>query len=448
MVELGLRYDWYGTPTEAANRFVVFDPMTVSLLQVGKNGPGNAYNQSNLNFQPRVGISWDVFGNGHTVVRTAYAIMSDQPVTGLVTGLASNPPFAFPVSFVPSTTTPFVSLTNGFSAASGSVSPTSVAHNYKDSYLQSYNFNIQQQLAHSVGVMVGYFGSKGTDLNIARNYNQFINGVRPFPALSASSPIDPGMRLSNITVYEGVGNSNYSGLWARATKSISHGLTFETSYTWSHSIDYNSRNVEGVVVQNSYNLRGDRGSSDFDVRHRWVFSGVYSPLFRQNHWGAGWEFAVIAQAQTGNPTNFFTTNTTLTGNQNIRPSVTGPVQTGYSPAPNGNATNVLYIQNPGVFVNQGNAFGNLGRNVVTGPGFVNVDVSLVKNTKFGERLVWQVRADAFDVFNRTNFQNYAPVGLPGMVVGTPTFGLLTGTRFPPGDVGSSRQLQLAMKLIF
>jgi len=448
MLELGLRYDWYGTPTEAQNRFVEFDPAAVSLVQVGTHGLDNAYNQSNLNFQPRVGVSWDVFGNGHTVVRTAYAIMTDQPVTGLVTGLASNPPFAFPVSFVTTAATPFVSFTNAFSAASGSVSPTSVAHDYKDSYLQSYNFNIQQQLGHSVGVMIGYFGSKGTNLNIARNYNQFVNGVRPFPALSAASPIDPGMRLSNITVYESVGNSNYNGMWLRATKSISHGLTFETSYTWSKSIDYNSRNVQGVVVQDSNNIRNDRGLSDFDARHRWVFSGVYSPLFRQNKWGGGWQFAIIAQAQSGNPTNFFTTNTTLTGNQNIRPSITGPVETGFSPARNGNATAIQYIQNPEVFVNQGNAFGNLGRNTIIGPGFVNVDVSLVKNTKLGERLNWQIRADAFDIFNRPNFQNYAPVGLPGMVLGTPTFGLLTGTRFPPGDAGSSRQLQLAMKLMF
>jgi hypothetical protein len=374
--------------------------------------------------------------------------MTDQPVTGLVLGLASNPPFAFPVNFAPTAATPFVSLTNAFSLASGSVSPTSVAHGYKDSYLQSYNFNIQHKLGSSVGLMAGYFGSKGTDLNIARNYNQFINGVRPYPALAADSPIDPGMRLSNITVYESVGNSEYNGLWLRASKSISRGVTFETSYTFSRSIDYNSRNVEGVTVQNSYNIRGDRGLSDFDVRHRWVFSGVYSPLFGQGRWAGGWEFAVIAQVQSGNPTNFFTTNTTLTGNETIRPSVTGPVQTGYSPATNGNATAVTYIQNPGVFFNQGNAFGNLGRNVVIGPGFVNLDLSLVKNTKFGERVTWQVRADAFDVLNHANLQNYAPGQLPGMIFGSLTFGLLTGTRFPPGDEGSSRQLQLAMKLMF
>ncbi len=257
------------------------------------------------------------------------------------------------------------------------------------------------------------------------------------------------MRLSNITAYESGGNSSYNGLWVRATKSVSHGLTFETSYTFSKSIDYNSRNVQGVVVQDSNNIRNDRGLSDFDVRHRFVFSGVYAPTFGHTKLSEGWQFAVIAQAQTGNPTNFFTTNNTLTGNQNIRPSVTGPIITGFSPATNGNATAVTFIQNPGVFFNQGNAFGNLGRNVVEGPSFVNVDVSLVKNTRFGERLTWQIRADAFNVFNQANLQNYAPVGpATGMVLGSPTFGLLTGTRFPPGDSGSSRQFQLAMKLMF
>jgi hypothetical protein len=95
-----------------------------------------------------------------------------------------------------------------------------------------------------------------------------------------------------------------------------------------------------------------------------------------------------------------------------------------------------------VFVNPGNAFGNLGRNVVIGPGFSDLDFSLVKDTKITERVTWEVRADAFDLFNVHNF------GQPGSVLNTATFGLITNTRFPPGDSGSSRQLQIAMKLMF
>jgi outer membrane receptor protein involved in Fe transport len=443
-LNLGLRWDWYGTPTEAENRYIVFDPTTVSLLPVGRSGgPALAYNQNDKNFEPRVGLVWDPFQKGRTVVRASYAIMTDQPIIGLTTPLAANPPYAFPVSFSPTASVPYVSFSNAYALAGGSVAPGSVAHNYKDAYVSEWNFNVQQQLGNNYALSVGYMGSKGTDLNIGRNYNQFINGLRPFPVLSASSPIDPGKPLANITVYESDGNSSYNALTATFTRQFAKGLQFNTNYTFAKSIDYNSRNHQGVVVQDSYNLRNDRGLSDYDVRHRWVLSGVYDLPFHGNRFKEGWEFSLIEQVQTGNPINFHLSTTALTGLAGVRPDVTGPVVTGYSPATNRNATNVTYIQNPGVFVNQGAThFGNLGRNVVIGPGFSNLDFSMVKNTKINERFTWQIRADAFDLLNQANW------GQPGSVVGTATFGLITSTRFPPGDSGSSRQLQLAMKVIF
>jgi hypothetical protein len=187
-LDLGLRYDWYGTPTEAENRFVVFNPTSDALERVGANGgPSTAYNQSDLNFEPRVGFAYDVFGTGKTVVRGAYAIFVDQPITGLVSGLVNNPPFALPVTLAATAAQP-VTFANAYSLASGTIAPVSVAHNYKDANVQSWNFNIQQQLGNSYGMMIGYFASKGTDLNVERNYNQPINGVRPYAALSSSSP--------------------------------------------------------------------------------------------------------------------------------------------------------------------------------------------------------------------------------------------------------------------
>jgi hypothetical protein len=449
MVTLGLRYDWYGTPTEAQNRFVVFDSATDTLQHVGQgSGPGLAYNQ-NGRFEPRIGLAWDPFKNGKTVVRSAYAIMTDQPTLGLVTGLAGNPPYAFPISYSPTAALPFVTLANAFPAASGSVAPVSIAHNYKDAYVSEWNFNVQQQLAHDFGLMIGYFASKGSDLNIERNYNQFINGVRPYAVLSSSSPIDPGLPLSNILVYESDGNSSYNGLWLTVQKRLSKGLQFSGSYTYSKSIDDNSRNVQGLTVQDSYNLRGDRGLSDFDARNRLVLSGIYTLPFKGNRLKEGWQMSLIETLQSGNPINFHLSNTSFTGAAVLRPNVTGPVTTGLTPATNGSATSVTYIRNPGVFINQGTTpgttlgFGDLGRNVIIGPGVSNLDINLVKNTKLTERITWQFRADAFDLFN------HAVLTQPVSTIGSSTLGLITGgTRAPAGDFGSSRQLQLAMKLIF
>jgi outer membrane receptor protein involved in Fe transport len=443
-VELGLRYDWFGTPTEGGNRFVVFDPAADALVRTS-----HLYNQSALNFQPRLGLAWDVFHDGRTLVRSAYAIMYDQPVTGIVTGLATNPPFAFPINFATAGTG--LSFANAFGQASGAVSPRSIQQDYKDAYVQSYNFNIQQQLGNDFGLMVGYFGSKGTHLNITRNINQPINGVKPYAALSASSPILPGSPLgATILLQDFGGNSNYNALWVTATKQFAKGLQFNTSYTFSKSIDYNSRNNQGLTVQDSYNIRNDRGLSDFDARHRFVLSGVYNLPFKGNRIVEGWEVSTIVQLQSGNPMNFHTTNPALTGVANTqRPNVVGEIPTGFSPAPSGSAAQVGYIPNIGNYlVNPGNAFGNLGRNVVIGPGFSNVDFALVKNVKITERLTWQIRADAFDLLNHANFTQPTLNGAYPLAANT-TVGVITGgTRFPAGDSGSARQLQLAMKLIF
>ena len=447
-----MRYDWYGTPTESQGRFVVFDPTTDTLQHVGQgSGPGTAYAQSDKNFEPRLGIAWDPFHHGNTVFRAAYAIMTDQPTLGLVTGLAANPPYAFPISFSPSTAVPFVTFANAYTAASGSVAPTSIAHSYKDAYFSEWNVNVQQSLGSNYAITAGYMGSKGSDLNIERNYNQPINGVRPYATLSSASPIDPGMPLANILIYESDGNSSYQAASVNLKKYMTKGLQFDASYTYSKSIDDNSRNVQGLVIQNSYNIRGDRGLSDFDARNHFVISGVYQLPFKGSRLKEGWELSIIDTAQSGNPINFHLSNTSFAGAAVLRPNVTGPITTGLSPATNGSAVNVTYIQNPSVFINQGTTagttlgFGNLGRNVVIGPGFFDTDFSLAKftNIKGDGRVVLETRIDAFDILNQANFTQ------PISTVGSSTFGLITGgTRFPAGDGGSSRQFQLSIKLKF
>ncbi len=281
--------------------------------------------------------------------------------------------------------------------------------------------------------MAGYFGSKGTHLILRRNINQPVNGVRPFAALSESSPILPGTPLGNITQVEGTGNSSYNALWVTANQRLARGLQFNASYTWSKSLDYNSLSLQGIVVQNSYDLRGDRGLSDFDARHRFVVSAIYELPFRGNQFVEGWQLAAIVQAQSGNPVNIVTSNSTVNGVANtLRPDVTGPINI---------IGSVDRWFDTSVFTPVAR-FGSLGRNVVIGPGFNNTDFSVIKNTKLGDRMRVQFRAEFFDLFNHANF------GQPGNVVGSPAFGRITNTRFPTGESGSSRQVQFALKLIF
>jgi hypothetical protein len=389
------------------------------------------YHQNDKNFQPRLGFAWDPFKDGKTSVRGAYAILVDQPMTSVVTGTSANPPLAVPLTF-----TGPIRLDNAILLArAAGLAPQTVDHDFDNAYMQSWNLNVQRALTPDLAVMIGYFGSKGTHLVLRRNINQPgqpVNGVRPFPALSASSPILPGTPLGNITQAEGTGNSSYNALWVAANQRLARGLQFNASYTWSKSLDYNSFSTQGVVVQNSYDLRGDRGLSDFDARHRFVLSAIYELPFKGNQFVEGWQLAAVLQAQSGNPVNIVTSNSMVNGVANtLRPDLTGPIKI---------IGEVERWFDTSVFTPVTH-FGNLGRNVVIGPGFNNTDFSVIKNTKLGERVRAQFRAEFFDLFNHANF------GQPGNMVGSPAFGRITNTRFPTGESGSSRQVQFALKLI-
>jgi hypothetical protein len=188
-----------------------------------------------------------------------------------------------------------------------------------------------------------------------------------------------------------------------------------------------------ITVQDSYNLRNDRGFSDFDARHRMVLSGIYDLPLKGNQLVSGWQLATIIQSQSGNPVNLVTTNNIVNGVSNtLRPDVVGPIETIGSVEQWFNTTAFITVAR----------FGNLGRNVLIGPGFSNVDFSIVKNTRLSESANLQFRAEIFDVFNHASF------GQPGRVVGSATFGRITNTRFPTGDSGSSRQLQFAVKFSY
>jgi Carboxypeptidase regulatory-like domain/TonB dependent receptor-like, beta-barrel len=430
-LDLGLRYEWHVTPTERDSQFVVFDAPAASLVRVGVDIE-RVYQQNNRNFEPRLGVAWTPWTDGRTVIRAAYGSAVDQPGTAAVRDTPGNPPFATPL-----TATGSIPLRNAVSAAQPvRLAPVTVDPAFHNASLRSWNVNVQRQLARDLAVMVGYFGSRGANLRISRNVNQPVNGIVPFASVGASSPIRPGAPLGVITQVESTGFSRYNALWVSATKRLSRGLVFDTSYTLSQSRDTNSlssSSTPGVTVQNGYDIPGEYGLSDFDARHRFVASANYELPFTGHAIARGWQFATIVQAQSGNPVNIVTSNSTLNGVPNtVRPDVIGPIR---------------IIQSadrwfdPSAFAAV-NGFGNLGRNVVIGPGFLNTDFSVRKMLTVARNFRVQLRVDAFDLFNHANF------GPPGNVVGSPMFAKIARTRLPTGEAGSSRQIQLSANLSF
>jgi outer membrane receptor protein involved in Fe transport len=456
-LELGLRYDWNQTPREVRDRFV---NLILSAPGVANFVTANTpYRQNAMNFQPRVGFAWDAFGNGKTVVRSGYALLTDEPITNLVTPLTNNPPLGAPVAFVGGNTktTTYANLLSA--AAAGGLAPTIVDPNFRNSYIQSYNLNIQHQLASKWSVMTGYFGSVGRNLRTRVNANQLpgVGGLRPFQKVAPGSQWGAGATLGNISENTSIGNSSYNALWITSNMQAWHGLEFNASYTYSKSLDYTSQNGQGVVLQNSLNPAGDKGLSDYDARQRFSMNFIYSvPVLRHNRLFEGWQIGSVIQDQTGNPVNLSETGFTgLTGLGTLRPDLTGPITYVNTPTSNGNiqwfapsicdpaatpgCTATFSISDAG-----GLHFGNMGRNVIIGPRFDNVDFSLVKRTKITERFTHEFRLEAFDVLNHPNFGQ--PSG--SAQVGNARFGVINSTRFPVGDFGSARQLQFAMKLLF
>jgi Carboxypeptidase regulatory-like domain/TonB dependent receptor len=452
-LNVGFRYAWNSTPSESRDRFTNFDAASGTLVSAAQ-----PYHTNNKNFQPRVGFAWDPFKSGKTSIRAAYAIMTQAPTTNILTGLSSNPLFAVPVNLGSSSNT--IRLENPFPPGTGiSLGPFAINPNFDNSYVQDWNLTIQRQLSSNLGVEVAYVGVKGTHLQLSQNINQpFVNGgvyasTRPFPTLPQTSPVlpaqcappNPVCPLGNFSgggqVNSG-GNSNYNAVWATVNKHFSHGLQFQGSYTFSKSLDYNSLSTgESLFIQNAYNPRGDYGPSEFDVRHRFVLSGFYELPFKSNkpRLISGWQFGVTQQVQTGSPI----TPTLAIGpgpgiSLTVRPDITGPSQTTGSPA--------QWFANKALFVSPCVAGvchpGNLGRDAITGPGFLNTDFSITKNTKFGERFNLQFRSEMFDVLNHPNFGN------PVLTVTSASFGVIQSTRFPTGDFGSARQIQFALKLMF
>jgi len=249
---------------------------------------------------------------------------------------------------------------------------------------------------------------------------------------------------------ENVVSSHYNSLQAKLDKRFSNGLSFLASYTWSHSIDGASvffgsgANGTTIFPQDNYNLRAERGNSDFDIRHRLSWSFTYELPVPHNVpkvLGEGWQVGGILTLQTGQPFSVLAgSGNSGTGLGNDRPDLVGD--------PNAGPHAVEKWFNTDAFViNQPLTFGSAGRNIVVGPGYRDFDFSILKNTKFGERFNAQFRTEFFNITNHPSF------ALPSSILAAPNFGsLFTTPDAAQNNVGlgsgGPRLIQFALKLSF
>jgi hypothetical protein len=245
-------------------------------------------------------------------------------------------------------------------------------------------------------------------------------------------------------------SSNYHSLQAKLDKRFSNGLSFLASYTWSHSIDGASvffgsgANGTTIFPQDNYNLRAERGSSDFDIRQRLSWSFTYElPVLHSvpKLLGAGWQLGGILTLQTGQPFSVLTgKGLSGTGLGNDRPDLVGD--------PNAGPHTVQKWFNTAAFVdNQPLTFGNAGRNIVIGPGYRDFDFSILKNMKVAEKFDAQFRAEFFNITNHPSF------ALPANILAAPNFGALYTTPDAAQNnvglgSGGPRLIQFALKLSF
>ena len=273
-------------PLEIHNRLAVYDFAQNASNVVGTNGVDTAYPQSYANFGPRLGLVFDPTGKGKTVIRTGVGLYYDRPVTSIVSGLGSNPPFSTSVN-----NTSNVSLANPFNAPAGTGSAIqAIDPGFRSGRVLSYNFNVQQEVLGTV-VQVSYVGSQGRRLRLIGDYNQGIGGC-------ARSRVHEHHVAGGGVEFELQRCLDFSGQAAGEGADVQHIVhVFEVNRS-EFGREFKSADSE------LYNIAGERGLSDFDARQRFVLSGVYLLPFDSTHGGwkylvNGWSVSPIVNLQSG-----------------------------------------------------------------------------------------------------------------------------------------------------
>jgi hypothetical protein len=447
---LGLRYELslpFAEEHDRQSNFVLDrGPCHLQLILVAQDSMCNAgisraqVRTDTNNFAPRLGLAYQA--NDKTVVRSGFGVFYGRDeVLGIARRLPDNPPYVSASVFVGTPAAPAFPLQVGFPpnalalAATGFNANTTVnsfPFNFPVAYVEQWNINVERQLPGSVVAQVGYTGSEAHKLVIVANVNQAIPGTGSVVSRR------PYQGVGDIDFYGPLVNSTYNALIAKLERRFTKGLSLLTSYTYGHSIDGGGNNNDAMDpgFQDVRNQRAHKGPSNFDVRHRFVTSGFYQLPFGKsggflNRAIRDWQLSGIFSAQGGQPF-------TVTLN-------TDPSATGTTARPNRIADGVLPAEqrsvkhwfNTAAFVAPACiCFGNSGRGVVRGPGFMDLDLGITRNFHVNERFRLQFRAESFNLLNHPN------LGLPNFNIGNPLAGTINTT------INPERQNQFALKLYF
>ncbi len=441
-INLGLRYEYNSPPVDPNDRAYVYDPISHGLAQVGTNGvPRAGYHSDRNNFGPRIGIAWSPGESRKTVLRGGYGFYFDQSALAPSEGMYFTPPYFNFRLFVTSQAY-LLTLSNPFPSDYPYQIPGSAFSfdpGIRTPYVQHWNFHVQRSLSSSTVAEVGYVGTKGTRLLSARDINQ------PAPGTLPNNGMRPDPRFDDINQLESRANSSWHSLQASLRRSLSHGVSLVSSYTLGKSIDDASNFFPSAgdanFPQDSRNASLEKARSNFDVRQRFTagFSWLIPcPMKSRARWIlAGWQTNGIVTLQSGRPftvalpqemDNSGTGRSSLGFGANDRPNIVGdPFLDSRTPE--------RWFNTSAFAIPQYGTFGNAGRNILDGPGLASLNLSVMKNINFGDGLTAQLRAEAFNALNRTNFDQ------PQNFVGGAGFGSISSAQNP-------RLIQLGLKLLF
>jgi len=303
--------------------------------------------------------------------------------------------------------------------------------NFPIPHVIQWNVNIERQLPGELLAQVAYTGSEAHRMLVGINVNQ------AFPGIGNINARRPYQGYGYINENAHLGNSSYHALLGKLERRFSKGFTVLASYTYGHSIDNGKApgDQNDPIPQDARDLAAERGSSNYDIQHQFVLSGLWALPFQGHGVTAalirGWQLSGILSAHTGLP---FTV--TLSRDRTFTGTTARPNRSADGSLLPGQRSVNHWFDTTAFTAPDCICFGNSGRDILRGPGFMNLDLGVTRNFRLGERMNLQFRLESFNLMNRPN------LGLPNATIGDAQVGTITSV------VNPERQMQVAMKLYF